>query len=716
MKRAAGMDWVKPWLTPVRLGRVLLSIAGVLLLANLVGLFIALNERGRTQVDAAREDTVWASYQLEREADQLYDVLRYEVTAPDWLNEVTQRYDILYSRTGLLTEGEMAARFGEAPVLTDLAKGLQDRIMALAPQFDAMAAGEWPTDATRANLTEELLEIRERSAQLILATNARHNEVKVAERAVVTGYYAQIAWTGIGLATVFAVFLMLLAIQLRHIRKLSERSQQVASEAEAANRAKSTFLAAMSHEIRTPLNGILGMAELLDDDHLTAAQRSKVGVIRHSGDVLLDVINDVLDFSKLESGAVELHPVTFNLAEVMDSVRNMMGPRATGKGLAFAASFPPVSVTMDPVRLRQLLVNLVGNAIKFTEVGRVDVTASTITESDGGTALRVVILDTGIGMSSVTRQNLFREFFQGDPSIGRRFGGTGLGLAICKKLIDAMGGDISVSSELGTGSSFTITMPCRIGPAQPSRTEERSAVVRAGRILLVEDNPVNRQVATGLLQRLGMDVIVAENGQLAIDAVRKGGIDLVLMDMQMPVLDGLSATRALRAEGCALPIVGLTANAFESDRADCLAAGMNDFLTKPVTRKKLEDIIDRLLLGDGGRAHGALTIDGGVDLEQQHALIDEFGLEQFNDLIDQFAIDCEALLRDVALHGATEPGVRALHTLKGMARTLGLARVGDVAQAAEQALRNGETMALDELRHCINAVRSPLIAEEAVRA
>jgi two-component system, sensor histidine kinase len=703
MKQQAARDARPRTPTIITIGRVLLVAAGAVLLFNLVQLFGVLNERERTKIDAAREDTVWAAYQLEREAASLRDLLEEPVTDPDsWMKAVSQRYDILYSRTGVMTEGQMAARFGESQSLADAVGHVRNDILHLASSFDAIAAGRVPTDVEREALTQQLREISDLAGLLLIATNARHSEVKVAERAEVQGYYEQIAWNAGALGLVFVMLLILLVLQLRQIRRLNAGFQRAALEAEAGSRAKSAFLATMSHEIRTPLNGILGMADLLSDDSLNASQRQKIGVIRSAGDLLLDVINDILDFSKLESGGVELAITSFHIDELVNTVRDMMRPRATAKGLTLHISTPSVNVTTDPARLRQVLVNLVGNAIKFTEFGKVEVAVAIGEAAGGQPQLEITINDTGIGMSEATLGRLFQEFSQGDPSISRRFGGTGLGLAICKRLIEAMGGDITASSREGHGSTFMINVPCEVSAAVVSPASTELVTKPAGhRILVVEDNPINRQVAEGLLVKLGMKVSLAENGQQALEKLSTHAFDLVFMDMQMPVMDGLTATRIIRANGCVVPIVGLTANAFASDRAACLDAGMDDFVSKPVTRAKLAEAIDRQLWKKTTAARAEEEPAALVDSAQQQALIEEFGLDAYQELVQQFNVDAAELLAEADATTGTDAEVRALHSLKGMARTLGFSAIGDLAGTAELEARGGRSPDLTNLRAAI---------------
>jgi CheY-like chemotaxis protein len=346
-----------------------------------------------------------------------------------------------------------------------------------------------------------------------------------------------------------------------------------------------------------------------------------------------------------------------------------------------------------------VLINIVGNAIKFTDAGTVLVTGA-ICENDGGPRLQLIIQDTGLGMSADTLSHLFEEFRQGDPSIDRRFGGTGLGLAICKKIVLALGGTIEATSELGKGSCFTIIVPCEMAttagtPALDSASVTAKRLPR--RVLVVEDNVVNRQVALGLLSNMGVAAEAVNNGAEAVSALSRDDhrYDAVLMDMQMPVLDGLSATRRLREMGVRTPVIGLTANAFSSDRQQCLDAGMADFVAKPVTRAKLSDAFARLALGASASGEAASG--------QREAMVEEFGQEAFDALVEAMVEDgYELLERAQQCDGQTVVG--ALHSLKGMARTLGFHRLGESAEEAEHAARRGVNVDLDAIRTLLTAL------------
>ncbi|MDY0170512.1 MAG: CHASE domain-containing protein [Thermoguttaceae bacterium] len=394
--------------------------------------------------------------------------------------------------------------------------------------------------------------------------------------------------------------------------------------AETANRAKSEFLANMSHEIRTPMTAILGFADvLLEDTDLAAAPPERVEAIRtiqRNGQYLLGLINDILDLSKIEAGKVEIECVTCSPAHVLGEVISLMRVRADEKKLPLTlecAGPIPESIQSDPLRLRQVLVNLVGNAIKFTETGSVRIVTRLVRQPGMPAMLQIDVIDTGIGLSDGQAASLFRPFSQADSSTTRRYGGTGLGLTISKRLAEAMGGGISVQSEFGKGSTFT--MEVRTGslenvrlldwreeaaaPSSPaSPTSDVAAVRLNGRILLAEDGPDNQRLIAFVLNRAGAQVTVAENGQVACDEVlgacRRGEpFDLILMDMQMPVMDGYEAVRRLRAAGCTGPIVALTAHAMAGDDAKCLAAGCDAYLTKPINRATFLSAVAEQLRG-----------------------------------------------------------------------------------------------------------------------
>jgi signal transduction histidine kinase/ActR/RegA family two-component response regulator len=371
----------------------------------------------------------------------------------------------------------------------------------------------------------------------------------------------------------------------RRTRELAEARDR----AEAAGRAKSEFLAMMSHEIRTPLIGVLGMAELLSMSSLDAEQRQQVETIRASGDTLLVIINDILDFSKVEANKLELDLDDFDLLDELEHVARLYRPASASKGVDLRIDADQAAdriVRGDRVRVRQIVSNLVSNAVKFTEQGEVVIVARTELDDDMVTVV-IDVVDTGIGIPADRVDRLFQAFGQADASTTRRYGGTGLGLAISDRLAKMMGGSVRVHSQMGVGSRFRLRLFLEraLGTAGTGEPEAAFDPARVAglRLLVAEDNAVNRKVAVALLARLGLTTDLAENGREAVEAVRTGSYDLVLMDMQMPELDGLDATREIRR----LPlehqpvVVALTANAFDSDRHACLDAGMDGFMTKP---------------------------------------------------------------------------------------------------------------------------------------
>jgi signal transduction histidine kinase/ActR/RegA family two-component response regulator len=405
----------------------------------------------------------------------------------------------------------------------------------------------------------------------------------------------------------------------RELEELNAKLIAAKEEAEAAARARTTFLSTMSHEIRTPLNGILGMTTLLIGTELSAEQEEYAETIRTCGSSLLELINDILDFSKLDSRGVVPESLIFDPRDLINDVSLMLSERVHAKGLAFLQQVEPAVprlVVGDPGRLRQVLLNLAGNAVKFTEAGTVSVRLG----MDGGTPLRLRfrITDTGVGIPDEAIPKLFRPFVQADASTTRKFGGTGLGLAICRQIVELLGGEIGVESRVETGSTFWFTVGVEL-PAEEALARRKDLATKAKgqipvdqvaagrRVLVVEDNAVNQKVAAALLHRMGARVDVAANGREAVEACEKVGYDLVFMDCQMPVMDGYQATAAIRDQEASrggparLPIIALTAHAMPGDSQRCLGAGMDDYITKPVSPGEMVAMLQKWLGSPPGR-------------------------------------------------------------------------------------------------------------------
>ena len=510
---------------------------------------------------------------------------------------------------------------------------------------------------------------------------------------------------------------------VKNLTQSGEAALTAKREADSANRAKSEFLANMSHEIRTPMNAILGLTHL-GLEGTPERQREYLSKINDSAELLLNILNDLLDFSKIEAGKISLENVAFDLYEVMGRLSSVFGAQARGKQLDFTVTIAPETpryLRGDPLRLGQVLMNLTNNAIKFTERGGVTVTVAPAEQSEDKVTLRYAVEDTGIGLQPEQQGRLFQAFSQADSSTTRKFGGTGLGLVISKRLIELMGGEIAVDSEYGRGSIFRFTASFGRGKqlASPGALERglRHAIsqrdldrLRGARVLVAEDNAINRQIIRELLKKAHLDIVMVENGQEAVEAARQQSFDLVLMDIQMPVMDGLLATRELRKlpRFADTPIIALTANVFQTDIEQCLGAGMNDHIGKPVKLGELFAKLARWLDASGRKSTDRdpappeqLAPTGpdppkpnpsppGLDIA---AALGRLGHKEalFAKLLGLFRqteTETAQRIRRALAAGDAELGQRLAHTLKSTAGTVGANRLQAAARAVEQTLLN----------------------------
>ncbi|OIQ96601.1 sensory/regulatory protein RpfC [mine drainage metagenome] len=499
------------------------------------------------------------------------------------------------------------------------------------------------------------------------------------------------------LAVYFYVFtLLMMRVALGNNRRARadlaaryERDDMIAelerarARAEAASRAKSDFLATMSHEIRTPMHGILGLATLMLDRPLPADTRQDLEMLQGSGRALLTILDDILDFSKLEAGQIAFEHQAFSLPRLLADVAALWRPQAESKGLTLSVEQDPALpdwLTGDAGRLRQVLLNLLGNAVKFTERGGIALRVEAAADADGG--LLFSVSDSGIGIADAAQAGLFEAFQQGDASISRRYGGTGLGLAICKRLVEGQNGRISVESAPGRGSCFRVRLP--LGAAQPPE-EQRPPPVTALpplRLLVAEDNPVNQKVVQGLLAQGRHQVRLVADGRAAVAAAAEGGFDLVLMDMQMPDMDGLAAARAIRRlPGAAgrVPILALTANAMAEDARRCREAGMDGHIAKPVSPRDLAAAMARLL---PAARHGAATaLAEHLPAETLHTL---------NALVLQRGEEAVRRLEALAASGSLAEIRRWAHDLKGTTVYVEAAGLTELAAAIAAAAQSGD--------------------------
>ena len=849
-----------------------LKAAWLLIIVSLISFGLSVEtlwvliDRQHDLAHGVHENAVWSAFQLDREISELLTTLRAaERGEPAGsAEELTTKFAIVVSRRSNLEIYNFADPFRSNREYADRAASVTNRITRLDNEYGSrLEAGKVDAFILK-DLLNEVLELRNDSKVLVSDTNTLQENHRMLDREGSIRTYQLLTIEVVGLALTLSGVIWMLARQLkkveatqRDLETMNLGYRKAAEEASAANRTKSAFLATMSHEIRTPLNGIIGNVELLDDAPLSSEQRVLLDTVRECGTSLLELIDDVLDFSRLESGSLRLEQRTFDISSVIEAALDIVSPKARVKKLCLIGIYPQVQITGDEARLRQVLVNLCGNAVKFTEKGDVAVVARCLTSEKRASRLYVEVIDSGIGISPEDRKGLFKEFHQVDASINRRFGGSGLGLAISRRLIETRGGAIGVESQVGEGSRFWFTLPLsadvvaippeipwpttqvRIGTStpmafrvlhrelgsarhvisswhpsvpdnlapgillvdvqsitrhqlsnwrlanaiifgfgakgwegraravmdgpltvgrlqsalsvEPATRPERPPIPQLpvmstlrGHVLVVEDNMVNQQVALRLLEKMGVTVELAEDGAVALTRVAQGGIDLILMDMQMPVMDGLESTRRIRQlpnESGSIPIVGLTANAFASDRDACLAAGMNDFQSKPVNRQKLKIILMEWLSKSsrkspqsegGARPHpgeapsektamvptdessdATSTAWNGdiIDRDRLELMSNELGTEMIERLTSLFWVDLENLMAQLRSPSAISDALatrRIFHTIKGSAETIGFKAISEASVRAGELFRETGAIELMELERAVQLTRGSL--------
>ncbi|SIQ74524.1 Signal transduction histidine kinase [Rhizobium sp. RU20A] len=719
---------------------LLQGFSAVLLL--LLGLILyEISNRYASLEDGIRENSLWSVFQLDRETRQLTELLSDTLHHPaTWRvasKDLSNRFDILYSRMTILEQASFEQSFAsDANILGNIAT-VKTSLGVLTPFFDRLAAGESLSYAELFRTANVARGMVRQTGDLLTLANSTVSTARADARDDLLAIQIK-AGVVIGLLVVCVLFLIVtLRRQLSSVRDAGLSLETMANalsaaylDAQAGNSAKSQFLATIGHEVRTPLNAILGTAELLELSALPADTRHNVQTIRRSGQSLLEIINEILDFAKIENGKmeIELHPV--NVLALATDVADMIRDRAAENGntMRFLApeSLSAPWVLSDATRLRQVLLNLLSNAVKFTRGGSVTLEIREFRE-DGRLWFGADVSDTGIGIDADGLTKLFQPFSQVDASITRRFGGTGLGLTICKEIVETLGGRIGVRSTKGEGSTFWFELPVTEASApvyRPTVADAVSQRLQPMQVLLVEDNAVNQDVAMRYLKHMGHTVTIANDGTEAVTLAAGQRFDLILMDMHMPKMDGIEATRRIRAaeadlgDGQHTPIVAMTANASDRDRNLCLEAGMDDFQSKPISLKTLQTVFRRYGTPDTETAppndgvtdaspetavarNAASDIDAVEPLfaERRAEVISVLGEEDFAALVGSFFEDADALLKELAHIETLDPAIgdQILHTLRGAASNIGLQSLAQRCQdLRHQRVQAGDIEKLSE--------------------
>ncbi|NIC04576.1 ATP-binding protein [Billgrantia bachuensis] len=681
------------------------------------------------------EDLTWSAYQFDREVSEMRLALSGWQEAG--LDTVLLRYEILFSRADLFSRGELKHTLMQQPLGMPLEEAIRV-VRQIDPLMSALESGQRALDRdVQQSLARQLLGLQELTSRLLLDINAHVARMRTQERDNLWYLYKVLLVLIVLLVLAGLVLVVSLIEEGKANRKRRDLLEVQAHDldaavrqAEHASQAKSEFMAVMSHEIRTPLSGVVGVAELLAFEPLTPRGTQLLGTLNDSLVTLQAVINDVIDYTKYDAGSLDIDSQPFHLEGFVAQLSRHYRLVSEGRGIGFVVSVDdtlPTWLLGDTTRIGQVLMNLLNNAFKFTSAGEVRLTVCEF----GGNTLCLSVEDTGCGIPEQSQAQIFKPFTQADSTIARRYGGSGLGLAICERLVKAMQGHIDFESTSGVGSRFRVHLPLsvpapeEVSSAQSGRVGMASSTVQPrGRILVVEDQPANRELARAMLEHLGQTVHVAADGRAGLEEMSRHAFDLVLMDMQMPTLDGLETTRRWRrqepAGQRALPIVALTANAMPSARQRCLEAGMDDVLCKPYTRQDLQRILRQWLMprpsedavpgSDASPAHGntpdetwyaydGSTADRLLSRDTLAALREVLDAEALRILVQRFTLrlvdDRETLQH--CLRQEDRQGLReSAHSLKGAAASLGCRELAQAAAELESAADLEDLRVLEE--------------------